>query len=194
MLPQSFPDKYVETVNGKEVSIPFHTDFRQWMRFEELITDSRVNRDVLSITALRMIFPERLPSDLMRGALFMLWFYRCGERLPEESSSDSSQLMDSRKSYSFDRDFGYIAAAFLEKYHIDLWDIPYMHWWKFRQLFLGLHDCKFSDICSYRNADLSEDMPEYRRDFLEEMQELYKLPVSANELRMIEAARRYLDG
>ena len=72
MLPQSFPDKYIETVNGKEVSIPFHTDFRQWMRFEELITDSRVNRDVLSITALRMIFPERLPSDLMRGALFML--------------------------------------------------------------------------------------------------------------------------
>lgn len=85
MLPQSFPDKYIETVDGKEVSIPFHTDFRQWMRFEELITDSRVNRDVLSITALRMIFPERLPSDLMRGALFMLWFYRCGEKLPKKA-------------------------------------------------------------------------------------------------------------
>lgn len=193
MLPQSFPDKYSETVNGKEITIPFHTDFRQWMRFEELITDSRVNRDMVVITGLRMIFPEKLPSDFMRGALFMLWFYRGGEA-PEDVSEEGSLLMDSRKIYSFDRDFGYIGAAFLEKYGIDLWDIPYMHWWKFRQLFLGLHDCRFTDICSYRGADMSEDMPDYRRDFLEQMQEQYALPVSANELRMIEAARRFLDG
>ena len=194
MLPQSFPDKYTETVNGKEISIPFHTDFRQWMRFEELITDSRVHRDMIIITALRMIFPEILPSDLTRGALFMFWFYRCGEPPKEASSSDSSVMMDSRKIYSFEHDFGYIASAFLEKYGIDLWDIPYMHWWKFRQLFLGLHDCRFTDICSYRGADLMEDMPDYRREFLENMQEQYRIPVSANELRMIEAARRYLDG
>ena len=194
MLPLSFPDKYTETVNGKEISIPFHTDFRQWMRFEELITDSRVHRDMVIITGLRMIFPEILPSDFARGALFMFWFYRGGEDLNEESSSESSVLMDCRKIYSFEHDFGYIGAAFLEKYGIDLWDIPYMHWWKFRQLFLGLHDCRFTDICSYRSADTSEDMPDYRRDFLENMQEQYRLPVSANELRMIEAARRYLDG
>lgn len=194
MLPQSFPDKYTETVNGKEISIPFHTDFRQWMRFEELITDSRVNRDMVAVTGLRMIFPEKMPSDFIRGALFMFWFYRGGEPPKEASSSEGSVLMDSRKIYSFDYDFGYIAAAFLEKYGIDLWDIPYMHWWKFRQLFLGLHDCRFTDICSYRSADLTDDMPDYRRDFLEEMQEQYALPVSANELRMVEAARRYLDG
>lgn len=36
-------------------------------------------------------------------------------------------------------------------------------------------------------------MPDYRREFLEKMQQVYALPVSANELRMIEAARRFLD-
>lgn len=192
MLPKSFPDEYSEDVNGSTHILPFHTDFRQWMRFEELITDSTVNRDMIIITGLRMIFPEKMPSDIARAALFMLWFYRCGEPISEENEG-CTPLMDSRRIYSFEHDFGYIGAAFLEKYGIDLWDVPYMHWWKFRQLFLGLHDCRFTDICSYRSTDLSEDMPDYRRYFLEQMQQQYSLPISANELRMIEAARKYLE-
>ena len=58
---------------------------------------------------------------------------------------------------------------------------------------MGLHDCRFTDICGWRTADISDDMPDYRREFLEKMQQVYALPVSANELRMIEAARRFLD-
>ncbi len=188
-----FPTEYIETVNGRETILPFHTDFRQWMRFEELITDSRVPEDTVIITALRMIFPEKLPQDISRAAFFMLWFYRCGSDTTNSDEGGSS-ILSTRRAYSFDNDFGMIAAAFTEKYAYDLWEIPYMHWWKFRALFTALHDCKFTDVCGYRNADLSEDMPDSRRSYLEQMQEHYALPPSANELRIMEAARRYLDG
>lgn len=190
----TLPDKYTETVNGAEISVPFSTDFRTWIRFEMLITDCRIPEDKVLITALRMIFSERMPMDIPRASMFMLWFYRCGDDVrSDHAPSASSSTLGSRRNYSLAHDFGYVAAAFLEKYGIDLWEIPYMHHWKFRALFLGLHDCRFSDICGYRSIDLSEDVPENRRDFLEHMQEIYALPVTANELRRIEAAQRFLD-
>lgn len=189
MLPQKFPTEYTEVTDGGETVLPFRTDFICWMRFEELITDCRIPEDRLVITALRLIFPV-MPRDLSRAAMFMLWFYRCGE--PPKETSESGTMLSSRRAYSFDADFPMIAAAFYEKYGIDLWETK-MHWWKFRGLFMGLHDCRFTDICGWRTADISDDMPDYRREFLEKMQQVYALPVSANELRMIEEARRFLD-
>ena len=192
MLLRSLPDKYTETVNGTERVLRFHTDFSQWMRFEELITDSAVPEDMLMVTALRMIFPEEFPMDISRASMFVLWFYRCGAPI-KETSAYRSVLTQSRRAYSYEHDLPYIAAAFMEKYGIDLWESD-MHWWKFHALFQGLHDCKFTDICGYRSAEITDDMPEYRRDFIEKMQECYALPVSANELRMIEAQMRFLNG
>ena len=186
------PTEYTETVHGEKNILPVITDFRAWMKFETLITDSRIPEDKLIPLALKILFPQKLPCDISQAVSFMLWFYRCGKDAPEDEGD--TVMLESRRPYSFEHDFPYIAAAFLEKYSIDLWDIPYMHWWKFRGLFSALHDCRFTDICSYRSADMSEDMPDYRRDFLEKMQEQYVLPVSANELRRIEAQRRWLDG
>lgn len=187
-----FPSDYTETVNGRDFTLPFHTDFRQWMRFESLVTDSRVPEDKLIITALRMIFPHKLPSDISGAASFMLWFYRCGKAPPENKGGNS--LPESSRVYSFEDDFPMIAAAFWEKFSIDLWEVPYMHWWKFHALFSSLHDCKFTDICGYRNTVITDDMPDYRREFIEQMQAMHALPISVNEKRKIEAARRWLDG
>lgn len=189
MLPQRLPTEYTEVTDGGVTVLPLRTDFICWMRFEELITDCRIPEDRLVITALRLIFPV-MPRDLSRAAMFMLWFYRCGE--PPKEAGEGGAMLSSRRAYSFETDFPMIAAAFYEKYGIDLWETK-MHWWKFRGLFMGLHDCRFTDICGWRTADISDDMPDYRREFLEKMQQVYALPVSANELRMIEAARRFLD-
>ena len=185
------PTDYSESVNGREITIPVNTDFRTWMKFERLITDSRIPEDKLVITALKLIFPKRLPCDISQAVIFMLEFYRCGREIPESSGT---VMLESRLSYSFDHDFPMIAAAFMEKYGIDLWDIPYMHWWKFRALFSALHDCRFTEICSYRISDPYEESCEARREFIEQMQQAHALPVSVNELRRIEAQRRWLDG
>lgn len=193
MLRSSFPSEYREIVNGVERVIPFHTDFSEWMRFESLVTDSTVPEDMVVITAIRMIFPEEMPQDMARAAMFLLWFYRCGEQAKGEGENEGQVFLQSRRPYSFEYDLPYIAAAFMEKYGIDLWETD-MHWWKFHALLTGLHDCRFTDICGYRTADMCGDMPDCRRDFLEKMQETYALPISANEKRMIESQMRYLNG
>lgn len=187
------PTEYIEVIGGREYHIPVDTDFKRWIKLEALLTDSRVPENELVKLALNIIFPNCKPLDLQQAVNFMLWFYRCGKDNSPHSEGGTSML-ESRMPYSFKHDFDLIAAAFLELYHIDLWEIEYLHWWKFRALFSALHDCKFTEICGYRQADLYEIKSDPRRDYIEKMQEIYALPISANEIRRIEAQRRWLNG
>lgn len=183
------PDVYEQ--NGK--TYRFHSDYREWMRFETLITDSDVPEKMKTVLALRLIFPHELPPDIISAVKFLLYFYRCGTP-PRETENKTGIILSSRHVYSFEYDGEYIFAAFLEQYGIDLSDIKYMHWWKFHALFKGLHDCKLTDIMGYRSADISDDLPDSRKAFLLDMQELYALPVSLTEQREIDAAKRFLEG
>lgn len=120
-------------------------------------------------------------------------FYHGGEEIDSSGSDEEGDtLLESRRIYAFDHDFPYIYAAFLERYNIDLIDIDYLHWWKFRALFKGLHDCKFTEIAGYRAMEITADMSESRRNQIEELQEIYALPVSITERRRIDAARKML--
>ena len=96
MLPQRLPTEYTEVTDGGVTELPLRTDFICWMRFEELITDCRIPEDRLVITAMRLIFPV-MPRDLSRAAMFMLWFYRCGE--PPKETSESGTMLSSRRAY-----------------------------------------------------------------------------------------------
>lgn len=116
-------------------------------------------------------------------------FYSGGESAGNDDRSDN-ELPESRRIYALDHDFPYIYAAFLELYGIDIIDIPYLHWWKFRALFRGLHDCKFTEIVGLRATEITSGMSESRQRQLEEQQEIYALPVSLSERRRIEATQK----
>ena len=81
----------------------------------------------------------------------------------------------------------------MQQYGVDLTACN-MHWWKYRALFKGLKDTKFNDIVSWRAEDIDIDLPESRREFLYEMQELYELPKTLSERQRYERARKYLNG
>ncbi len=186
---KSFP--YAYESGGK--LYPVHTDFREWIRFESLISDSDVPEDLKSIIALRMIFADNIPQNDIAGAQeFMLWFYRGGN--PAPNCKNSGTYLESRRVYDLEYDSEYIYAAFLGQYGINLAHTEYLHWWEFRALFKGLRDCRMADIMSYRGAEISDDLPDSRKAFLLDMQELYELPVSITEQRRISKARRFLDG
>lgn len=173
--------------NGKEY--PFHSDFREWIRFESLITNSDVPEIARDMLALRLVFAGEIPEDVLGAREFMLWFYRGGQ--PMKGASDSGEAMESRRVYDFEYDFEFLYAAFLEQYGVDLIDVPYLHWWKFRAMFKGLHDCRLTEIMGYRGATIEDDLPDSRKAFLLDMQELYELPVSLTERRQIAEARAY---
>lgn len=174
---------------GKEY--PFHSDFREWIRFESLIANSDVPENLRDVLALRLVFAGEIPEDIAGAQHFMLWFYH-GGRIPQ--AVEQSESLESRRVYDFEYDFEYVYAAFLERYNVDLVDVPYLHWWKFRAMFKGLHDCRMTDIMGYRGTEVTDDMPDSYKAFLLDMQDLYELPVSLTERRRIDRARRFLEG
>ena len=190
---ENFPDSFT-AADG--TVYPIHTDFREWVRFESLIHDGDVPENLKLFMAVRLIFGDNVPEDINAAKDFVLWFYRGGNPLPEaeekDEDSETEPYLESRRVYDLEYDSDYIFAAFLEQYHIDLSETS-MHWWKFRALFRGLHDCKITEIMGYRGAEITDDMPDSRKCFLLDMQEMYELPVSLAERRRIEAAQKFLN-
>lgn len=167
-----------------------NSDFRYWIRFELLISDEdispREKRGVLQEIAFQTVPPDPELWD------FILWFYQCG-KVPQKSENKGGGSKKQAAVYSFEYDDGYIFSAFLEQYNIDLSSIDYLHWWKFRALFRGLHDCKFTDIMGYRSEKVDKDTPDYRKKFLNDMKKLYALPKSISEQMRIDELKRIRD-
>ena len=79
-------------------------------------------------------------------------------------------------------DDDYIYAAFMDQYNIDLQDIEYLHWWKFKAMFKSLkEDNEIVKIMGYRSMDLSKIKDKEEKAYYKKMQELYKLPISKDE-------------
>ncbi|WP_042265038.1 Gp15 family bacteriophage protein, partial [Clostridium butyricum] len=84
--------------------------------------------------------------------------------------------------YSFKYDDEYIYSAFLDQYNIDLQDIDYLHWWKFKAMFKSLKsDNKIVEIMGYRNMDLNSIKDTDQKAFYKKMQDIYKLPEIINK-------------
>lgn len=188
MINENLP--IVFTLNG--IDYPFHSDFREWIRFDGLLNNSDVPEVIKLELMLNLIFAGKPPKYEEAAMQYILWFYD-GGHITRKSNSGETYL-ESRRIYDFEYDFDYIYAAFMELYGIDLVDVPYLHWWKFIALFKGLHDCRISEIMGYRGAKINDDMPKSRQEFLMDMQDFYKLPVSLAEQRRIEEAQRFLNG
>lgn len=172
---------------GKQYEI--RTDFRNWIRFELLFTDWDVPMRDKKNALLRIIFSVVPPDPNLWE--FILWFYKCGKEAREVKSAKTkgAKAKATAAVYSFEHDDGYVYSAFLEVYGLDLTAVEYLHWWKFKALFRGLHDCKFTDIMGYRAEDLYE-APDYRKKFLRDMKKLYALPRSLSEQQKIEELKR----
>ncbi|MBP1560366.1 MAG: bacteriophage Gp15 family protein [Oscillospiraceae bacterium] len=164
------------------------TDFREWIKFELLFTDKDITPKDKKLRLLEIIFPEIPPVNEELWD-FLLWFYQCGGE-PVSSRGGKGKAKKETAVYSFEYDDGYIYADFMSVYQIDLADIPYLHWWKFKAMFRSLHDCKMSAIMQYRAEEITSKTPAYRKDFLMEMKRVYALPRSISEQQKINELKR----
>lgn len=168
----------------------FHSDFREWIKFELLMTDEDIPLADKKLLLIKLIFPVIPPDPALWN--FLLWFYQCG-KVPVTTNAKAKKSNPNKKTaaiYSFEHDDGYIYSAFLEQYSIDLVDVPYLHWWKFKALFKSLHDCKISKIIEYRSEKIDSKTSDSRGAFLREMKKIYALPKSLCEQQKIEELRR----
>ena len=169
------PDQAV--VNGERYEI--RTNFRTSILFELMMQDDRLDARTRVWKGLNLYFPV-IPGDLSAAVDAALWFYRCGR---EETALQKrmAERKGKKQIYSFDYDAGRIYAAFLLAYNIDLQDIDYMHWWRFRFLFDSLpKDCEFMRAMEYRSVEIDK-IPEGQKEWYRKMKRMYALPLSNEE-------------
>ena len=60
------------------VTYEMHTDFREWIRFELLMTDPDIIPQEKPLLLARLIFPVVPPDPELSE--FIIWFYSCGRK------------------------------------------------------------------------------------------------------------------
>ena len=176
-------DRAPESIEIDGIEYAIDADYRNCIKFESLMFDPEISDDLRAMLALRLFYPE-IPPDVPEALNKIIWFYGCGK---ESNKSSSVGGNGGKRICSYEYDGGYIYAAFLVDYSIDLEAIDYLHWWKFRALFDSLRPenliCK---IMEYRSADIGRLKGEQRK-FYQQMKRIYALPVPRDEAEKLDA-------
>lgn len=154
---------------GKEVTED-QKNFAKEMMKEIEINEKDAITNAKYYDALKIFYKDNIPDDLEEAMEKMLWFYSCGKE------DEKTKVKTKKRVISFEYDFDYINAGFMQDYKIDLFEVDFLHWWKFMSLFSALHDdCKICEIIGYRGAELKNFDKEQRKR-IREMQKIYALP------------------
>lgn len=186
------------TISNKEFEI--NSSFRTGILFEQLMLDKDISDNEKVEISLKLYFENdtnlgKEIEDINEAVEKILWFYQCAKDDDSYCTRKKTSRSGINKIYDYDVDQDYIYSAFLQQYNIDLQDIKYMHWWKFRALFKSLNNSsKFTKILEYRSIDLSKIKDKDQKEFYKEMQDLYKIPskIDKEEKAKIEAINNAL--
>lgn len=141
---------------------------REMMQYSDMSYDDAC-MNARYYDALDLFYKGNIPEDLDAAMEKLLWFYSCGRE-------EKRGKLLKKPVVSFSFDFDYINAGFMQDYKIDLFDIEFLHWWKFMSLFSALHDdCKICEIMGWRGADMKK-LDKEQRKRVREMQKIYALP------------------
>ena len=166
-------DKLPQEYEGLKIN----TNFRSFILFELLMQDNKLTIEEKIYLALK-IFYEEPPKDVKKGIEGILWFYSMGDKKKGQKEGEKSR----NQIYSFEHDANLIYSAFLSQYGIDLNEIIYLHWWKFKSLFEGLNEenkiCKYME---YRSIDLSKIKDKEQKKHYKRLKQLCALPDERTE-------------
>ena len=171
-------DELPQTVTIDNKEFPISTNFRTFILFEMLLSDNSLSDRRKMEEMINLFFveetPERITEDVINS---IIDFYRCGKQETRKQKAVRRTVKNKKKVYDFECDDAYIYAAFVSAYNIDLNEIDYLHWWKFKALFNGLpSDCEFVKIMGYRATDTTAIKDNKERNRILKLQALYTLP------------------
>lgn len=176
VLYQSFPD-YVE-IDGHRYAVI--TDFREWIRFYELINSDipYEQKAMLMLEWYRDEIPRDIPKAI-KGLGSFLASYDMYEHTEESEATGANKA----PAFSFSQDAGDIYTAFLQYYRIDLQEVDYMHWWKFKTLFAHLpEESEIRKKMYYRTLDASKIKNKKERARVREIQNKIKIKVKVKPM------------
>lgn len=159
--------------------LKIETNFRSFILFELLMQDNKVSEQDKIALALNIFYKE-IPKDIKKAIDVILWFYAGGDTSKKSGKKEEKSGKD--RIYSYEHDANSIFSAFWHDYRLDLNEIEYLHWWKFKSLFEDLNDeNKICKIMSYRAVDLSKIKDKKQRDKYKKLKSTYALPDERTE-------------
>lgn len=114
-----------ETIDG----VPIYADYRNMIRFEQILDDDSLTDVQKTMLGVSQLFDELPPGGLERAVDRLQWFYSRGKAASEEDGQQGGKKAVRAYDLTYDADASCIYAAFRQAYHIDLIEIPYLHWW-----------------------------------------------------------------
>lgn len=173
-----FYEELPNTVNVKGENIKVITDFREYIRLLDMLKDQELDA-LQKFAIIQQYFLDDVVADeeaISALSRFITMDTNCVE-VAETGDCGRAQEKPKKNLFSYSIDYPYILSGFLRDYGIDLIDIKYMHWWKFRMLFDGLSDdTEIKQRIMYRSVDLSEIKDKEERKRIKKIQKSIQLP------------------
>lgn len=166
----------IDKIVKDKIKIDFNTNFRTAITFELLMQNPKYSLQAKAYQSLKLFYPKMEQITNLEEALEnIIWFYSCANNKKEETSQETNRKTKQIYSYEFDNELIY--SAFKNQYNVDLEEIEFLHWWKFRAMFNGLKsDNRIVEIMGYRAIDLSKIKDKEERKRYRKLQKLYALP------------------
>lgn len=194
MKPNLLIDTLPDTVEVDGRAFRIRSDFRISIMFELMISDKELSEAEKLEQMLILYYEDEIPKNLDDAVWQVLDFYACGKQRKKKDSNSKRKGITSPV-YSFEYDDSYIFAAFFDQYGIDLNDIEYLHWWKFKAMFDALKDDnEIVKIMSYRATDLSTIKDKHERSRIARLQAIHAIPNNMSFDEKVSAAGAIFGG
>ena len=124
----------INEILQNRIQLEFDTNFRNAVKFEIMMQDSKYSDKAKTYQALNLFYLNMNEiKDVKKALEDIIWFYSCGRS--EEETSQKNKKGKNKRIYSYVFDNDLIYSAFKNQYNIDLEEINYLHWWKFKAMF-----------------------------------------------------------
>lgn len=173
-----FYEELPDTVNVGGERIKIITDFREYIRLLDMLKDQELDY-VQKFVIIQQYFLDDVAVDeeAVSALSGFITMNLNSAEVVEKDGCGNLQEKPKKNLFSYSIDYPYILSGFLRDYGIDLINIKYMHWWKFRMLFDGLSDdTEIKQRIMYRSVDLSEIKDKEEKKRIKKIQKSIQLP------------------
>lgn len=176
-----FYEDYPTVLKVENEFVPIITDFREYIKLLDMLNDEEVNgyEKMLFLQQYFLKEPNNMDDAISRLTDFVSMKELNDVHTEESGEGEGTEAEEPKPLFSFALDYPYILAGFWQDYGIDISEVKYLHWWKFRQLFDGLSEkTEIKQRIMYRSIDLSTIKDKEERKRIEKIQRSIKLPES----------------
>ena len=171
-------DDYPESVKLYGATRRIVTDFKDWLRFVDMLRDDDLRLEEKESLMMSM-YLDSVPQNQWEGAYEpLLEFFQMDNAGKKSTEPDDGvgRAEKVKPLYDFAYDAPYIIAGFWQDYKIDLTEAN-MHWWKFRILLDGLSsETEFKQRVMYRGTNAGDIKDSKERQRIQRIQRAIAIP------------------